>query len=43
MITQRRKDVEVKDLLLGGGLNKREGMRVARDRNAWGGMVYRLE
>ena len=34
---------EVKDLLLGRGLNEREGMRLARDRDAWGVMVYRLE
>ena len=34
---------EVKDLLLGRGLNEREGMRLARDIDAWGGMVYRLE
>ena len=34
---------EVRDLLLGRGLNEREGMRLARDRDPWGGMVYRLE
>ena len=35
---QRRWRDEVKDLL-----NKGEGMRLARDRDAWGGMVYKLE
>ena len=33
---------EVKDLLLERGLSEREGMMLARDRDAWGGMVYRL-
>ena len=40
---QRRWRDEVKDLLLGRGLSEREGMMLARDRDAWGGMVYRLE
>ena len=40
---QRRWRDEVKDLLLGRGLNEREGMMLAKDRDAWGGMVYRLE
>ena len=34
---------EVKGLLVGRGLNEREGIKPARDRDAWGGMVYRLE
>ena len=40
---QRRWRDEVKYLLLGRWLNEREGMRLARDRETWGGMVYRLE
>ena len=34
---------EVKDLVLGRGLSEREGMMLARDREAWGRMVYRSE
>ena len=34
---------EIKDLLLGRGLSEREGMMLARDREASDGMVYRLE
>ena len=37
---QRRWRDEVKDLSLGIGLNEREGITLARDRDAWGGMVY---
>ena len=33
----------VKDLLLGRLLRERERIMPARDRDAWGGMVYRLE
>ena len=40
---QRRWRDEVKDLLLGKGLNEREGMMLAGDRDAWGGILYRLE
>ena len=40
---QRRWRNEVKDLLLGRGLSEREGMMLARDRDVWGGMVYRIE
>ena len=32
---QRRWRDEVKDLLLGKGLNEREGMMLARDRDGW--------
>ena len=39
---QRRWRDEVKGLLLGRGLNEREGMRLARERDACSGMVYRL-
>ena len=39
---QKRWRDEVKDLLLGRGLSEREGMMLARDRDAWGGMVYKL-
>ena len=39
---QRRWGIEVKDLLIGRGLNEREGMVLARDKDAWSGMVYRL-
>ena len=40
---QERWRDEVKDLLLGRGMNEREGMMLARDRDVLGGMVYRLE
>ena len=40
---QRRWRDEVKDLLLGRGLSKREGMMLARDRESWAGMAYRVE
>ena len=30
----------MKDLVLGRGLSEREGKMLARDRDAWGGMVY---
>ena len=40
---QRRWRDEVRDLLLGRGLSERKGMILARDRDAWGGMVYRSE
>ena len=40
---QRRWRDEVKDFLLGKGLSEREGIMPARDRDAWGVMVYRLE
>ena len=40
---RRRWRDEVKDLLLGRGLNEREGMMIARNMDAWGGMVYTLE
>ena len=40
---QRRWRDEVKDLLVGRGLSEGEGVRLARDRDAWSGMVYRLE
>ena len=42
---KRRWRDEVRDFLLGRGLNEREGMRLARDREAWGvarGMNPRL-
>ena len=39
----RRWRNEVKDLLLGRGLSEREGIILVRDRDAWGGMAYRLE
>ena len=42
-IPQRRWRDEVKDLLLGRRLSEREGMMLARDRDAWGRMVYMLE
>ena len=41
--SQKRWRDEVKDLLLGRGLSEREGMMLARDRDAWGRMVYRSE
>ena len=31
---------EVKELLMGRGLNEREGMVLAGDREAWGRIVY---
>ena len=40
---QRRWRVEVKDLLLGRGLSEKEGMMLARGRDAWGEMVYRFK
>ena len=40
---QRRERDEVQDSLLGRGMSEREGMMLARDRDAWGGMVYRSE
>ena len=40
---QRRWRDEMKDLLLGRGLSERAGMMLARDRDAWGGMEYKLE
>ena len=40
---QKRWRVEVKDLLLGRRLSETEGMMLARDRDAWDGMVYRSE
>ena len=40
---QRRWRDEVKVLLLGRKLSKKEGMVLARDRDAWAGMVCRLE
>ena len=33
---------ELQDLLLGRGLSEWEGMMLARDRDAFGAMVYRL-
>ena len=39
----RRWRDEVKGLLLGRGLSEREGMMLARDRDASGVMVYRLQ
>ena len=38
---QRRWRDEVKELQLGRELSEREGMVLARDRDAWGKMVYR--
>ena len=38
---QRRWRDEVKELQLGRELSEREGMVLARDRDAWGRMVYR--
>ena len=35
--TQRRWRDEVEDLLFGEGLSEREGMMLARDRDAWVG------
>ena len=40
---KRRWRGEVKDLLLGRRLSEREGMMLAKDRDAWGGIIYRLE
>ena len=39
---QRRWRDEVKYLLFERRLSKVEGMMIARDRDAWGGMLYRL-
>ena len=40
MRPRRRWRDEVKDLPLERGLSEREGMVLARDREAWGGKVY---
>ena len=40
---QRRWRNEEKDLLLGRRLSEREGMMLARDRDSWARMVYKVE